>query len=189
MAQLTQLLAEAAYRNAYAESTSAGARSALRSWKRFCSAVDAPYYVQNADGSPWDEAQCASILAAYVSYEIAVRGLSPDTVSKVCHISRFMSMDIRNPHFANARQKNLHFQHTLRGLNRIYYTIHPKSESRKLAITPDFVDQMDNALPTVTTFQEAILRQVWRLAYRMGIFFLRRRSEFIPSSRSNGASW
>ena len=98
-------------------------------------------------------------------------------------------MEVRNPHFAAARQKNLRFQQILRGLNRVYYSIHPKTESRKLAITPDYIDQMDNALPAVTTFQDAILRQVWRLAYRMGIFFLMRRSEYLPSSRSNGASW
>jgi len=191
LAQLTQLLAEAAYSNAFAESTYAGSQSALRSWRRFCEALEVPYYGMNTDGSFWDEAQCACILAAYVSYEIVVRGLSPDSISKVylCYITRFMSVEIGNPHFKAARTNSLRFQLILRGLKRVYFSIHPKNESRKLAITPDFIDQMDLALPQVSTFSEAILRRIWRLAFRMGIFFLMRRSEYLPSKRSNGASW
>lgn len=99
-------------------------------------------------------------------------------------------MELRglNPHFPEAR-RHRRLQLTFRGLKRVFHHIHPQSQSRRLAVTLSMVDHMEAALGPVQCQSAQVIRMIDDLAIRMGIYFLMRKSEYLPTGQSRGAKW
>jgi hypothetical protein len=130
------------------------------------------------------------ILSAYACFEVVVRGNNPDSISKsyLGAIGNHVDLNSLNPNFQLARTDK-RFSLTMKGLKRVYRDIHPEIESRKMAVTLNMLDYIDDALGSPTDVCSTIIRFVETLALRMGIYFLMRRSEYLPGRSTRGVQW
>jgi hypothetical protein len=74
-----------------------------------------------------------------------------------------------------------------RGYKKIFSKMHPKSESRKMAFTLELVNFVEDAMRDFNRDHPDLWRvRAQEVALRVGIWFLLRKSEFLPSSRGSG---
>ena len=139
---------------------------------------------------PWSTATTVRVLSAYVCHGVLIKGQSPDTFSKsyLSHLANYIDLRGLNSNFPAARHHR-RLQLTFRGLRRVFHHVHPQSQSRRLAVTLPMIDHMDAALGPVQSPTDRVVRMVDDLALRLGIYFLMRKSEFLPTAKSRGAQW
>ena len=74
-----------------------------------------------------------------------------------------------------------------RGYKKIFSKMHPRSESRKMAFTLELVGFVGEAMREYNRDHPDIWRvRAQSIALRVGIWFLLRKSEFLPSSLGGG---
>ena len=128
------------------------------------------------------------MIVRYVSYECGVRQVSPDSISRVYlgAIANRLSLVVHTSNF-RAAIKSERVKFVLRGFTRIYNSENPKSLRSKTPFTLSMVNQAMAYLRSKPGFN-VWRRERMRVALRVGIYFLLRRSEFLgdPESRQPG---
>jgi hypothetical protein len=98
-------------------------------------------------------------------------------------------MGIKNQ-FAAALQSPT-FKLVVRGVQRMYAENNPGGLVKKLAFTLELVKHLNDALPSISAsanvWKEGLRRRALVVGMELGIYFLLRRSEFLPCRTSGGA--
>jgi hypothetical protein len=133
-----------------------------------------------------------NIIVMYLSFEIGVRGMSPHSIKRTYlgGISNyFIEIGVRN-HFDRARSSKL-VKYVLRGYIRIYSQMHPASGMKKVAFTIELTTHTRAAMERYGLFRgNPLKKDAIMFALELGIYFLLRKSEYLPTSRTNkGRQW
>ena len=139
-----------------------------------------------------DEGLMESSVVRYLSFEIGIRGLKPCSIKQVYlgGISNyFVELGIKNAYDRAVASKLVKF--VLRGYDRIYAAIHPESGNKKVAFTIELSTHILEALKSFGCHQhDQWKREAILFAIELGIYFLLRKSEYLPTSSSNfGRQW
>ena len=109
--------------------------------------------------------------------------------SYLAHIRHTFELSGVKNHFATALLSPT-FKLVVRGVQRIYADNNPGSLVKKLAFTLELVKYLDEALPrivySVDSWKESLRRRALVVGMELGIYFLLRRSEFLPCRTSGG---
>ena len=163
----------------------------MNSWVRFCHAVGADPSGLNSAGEHISKAEATELLCSYVAHEILVRGNSPQTLDRsyIGHIDYHFQITYNDPFIAEARRSKC-FQATFAGFTRVFHVISPMSASKKLAVGLPFIFGMRDpkVLPPPVSDFDTLVRQAQLLALSIGVFFLLRKSEFLPGNYPSGCS-
>jgi hypothetical protein len=131
-----------------------------------------------------DEVEEAVI--SYVCFEIFVRGLTPQSVcgSYLAGIKNSFILSGARNKFKEALGLDT-VRLTIKGATKIYHRAHPKSGTKKLAFTLELVKYCGAALGPVSgskveQFWGQLKRDAVTIGMELGIWFLLRRSEFLP---------
>jgi hypothetical protein len=129
-----------------------------------------------------------NILLRYIGFEIAVRKMHPNSIKQnyIAAISnQFVLGGIENSFEIASKQKIIKI--ILEGYTRIHYKANPKSGSRKIAFTIELIKYLREAVQK-WKLEEIIIVSI-ETALKIGIYFLLRKSEFVPSQGKKGISW
>ena len=123
------------------------------------------------------------LVIGFVSFEVVIRGMSPPPIQKVYLGSvngYFGSLRIRNGF--DGAIKSFYVKYVLRGFLKIHSDLHPRGEAKKLAFTIELVQYVDAALVGSRMERKTNPLFVYgvKLAMKFGIYFLMRKSEFLP---------
>ena len=168
---------------AFSSNTTASQKSALNSWKRFCNQFSIDWKL------PYSSKETQSILVAYLGFEIGLRGMNPNSIktSYLSSISNsFVLHDVEN--FFDVAHKSKLVKMVMDGYLRIYHKMNPISGQKKLAFTIELVKYFKELIGDKLCIENLAIE----LAMKFGIFFLLRKSEFLPQSRkkkSRGLKW
>jgi hypothetical protein len=185
--------ADIALNAAFADSTRGAAKSALKSWRYYCNVVGINPTCSSFSGPdliPWPLASLQNFFASYICYEVVVRHMHPDSISKnyLGKVVNYLELNGFNPNAAAARSSR-QIKLIFKGLKKAYHLIHPAIEGRKIAFTLNMVEQFDHIWQQLG-ISCPLQRCASKLAAKLGIYFIMRRSEFLPNSSSNrGAQW
>jgi hypothetical protein len=132
------------------------------------------------------------IICKYICYEVLLREVSPKTVIKnyIGSVQRdFVIKRIHNNYGVAATSRFVGMVKS--GIMRIWSHLHPQSGGRKIAFTLNMASHIPQALERPVTSCQQETRFVEILAVRVGICFLLRKSEFLPSGSplSTGMLW
>ncbi len=131
---------------------------------------------------PYSTMETVYLIMTFASFE-AFRGISPRSTFTVYlpAIKNFYLRNNINNNFGfamNSPQVNF----VKRGYLKIYHKMHPVGASRKMAFTIDLVNYVSEAFREVDKkFQDVWFIKARELALRTGIYFLLRKSEFLPN--------
>jgi hypothetical protein len=155
----------------------------MKAWSRFCA-----YLKVDVMCTDYTVDQMVSFCSAFIAFEIGVRGLSPWSIKQtyLSAISNgFILRGIKN-NFDLAR-RNPTIKFLLRGYIRIFSVMHPADGMKKMAFTIELVKFLEPALVKSDHERrlDPLFMKVASLALNFGIYFLLRKSEFLPG-RSAG---
>jgi hypothetical protein len=160
-----------------AVNTKASQSSAVTAWRRFCGYAGADPLCRGVSSEKLED-----IVVAYLAFEIGVRGLSPASMKKVylsAIASHFVGCKIRNG-FSDAIKSDL-VKYVLRGYLKIYSLMHPAGEAKKLAFTIELIKYLRVVLTADQLKKHGgLFARGLDLALKFGIYFLLRKSEFLP---------
>ena len=179
-----------ALQHAFAESTNASQKSAVKAWQSFCFTCN---FGWSLIGLNLDEV--TNILLSYISFEIGLREMKPSSIegSYLSHINNYFTTSRIKNEFWAASKSNI-VRLILRGYERIYYAMYPINGSRKFAFTIELVNHLSAAVAKYKPGWLLIkdLVDMLQLAMVFGIYFLLRKSEFLPCQHErspNGIAW
>ena len=155
----------------------------MNAWRRYCEVMGINWLCQG-----YLVRELAQIITSFISFEIGVRGMSANSIKKVyigAINSNFGSHLIEN-HFDLA-SKSIYVRYVMRGFLKIHCLLHPKGEAKKLAFTVELVQYVDAAVvgKKLKRKEDAIFMRAVKLAMKFGIYFLMKKSEYLPG-RSSG---
>ena len=184
---LSQLVAgfhDDAMQHSIETSTRAARRSAVTAWKRYCELMNLDWLCKD-----YLVRELSQIITSFISFEIGVRGMNPNSIKKVyigAINSYFGSQLIEN--YFDMASKSFFVKYIMRGFLKIHHLSHPKGEAKKLAFTVELIQYVDAAVvgKKVKGKDNAIFMRAIKLAMKFGIYFLMRKSEFMPG-RSSGS--
>ena len=150
----------------------------MTAWIRFCDAAK----ITNL-GSNFQLSEMTNLCVAFIAFEVGIRGMSPWSIKRtyLSAISNgFMLRGITN-NFESARKAPI-VNFILRGYIKIYSQMHPAGEVKKLAFTIELVKYTDITLQLSSTikYRSRMFIKAVKLAMTFGIYFLLRKSEFLP---------
>lgn len=160
-----------------AVNTKASQASAVVAWRRYCECAGVDPLCRGMSCEGLEDA-----VVAYLAFEIGLRGLSPVSMKRVylsAIASHFVGSRVRNG-FSEAIRSDL-VKYVLRGYLKIYSLMHPAGEAKKLAFTIELVKYLGVVLSAEQRNKLGGLF-AWGLglALKFGIYFLLRKSEFLP---------
>ena len=137
--------------------------------------------------------QVISVLLSYIGFEVGIRQMSPGSIkqSYLNHTQNHFTMNRIDNLFAAAHSSSI-VRLTLSGYLRIHHLMHPVSGARKFAFTIELVGYLEQALKA---YKPQWIGLPWvmeslSLAMEFGIYFLLRKSEYLPfGSSSGGLKW
>ena len=90
----------------------------------------------------------------------------------------------------DAASKSFYVRYVLRGFLKIYYELHPLGEAKKLAFTIELVQYTEAALASSAGKRQgdAMFVRAVKLAMKFGIYFLMRKSEYLPGRALGSAA-
>jgi len=135
---------------------------------------------------PYPVIETIYLVLAFAAFE-ALRGISPVSTFTVYlpAIKNFFTRNFVINNFSAAIASN-QVKFARRGYSKIYCLMHPKSESRKMAFTIELVNYVRKAFEEVDRkFPDKWFIQARELALRTGIYFLLRKSEYLPNSKGD----
>ena len=134
--------------------------------------------------------ELSQIITSFISFEVGVRGMNPNSIKKVYirAINSYFGSHLIENYFDMA-SKSFFVKYVMRGFLKIHHLIHPKGEAKKLAFTVELVQYVDAAVvgKKLKGKDNAIFMRAIKLAMKFGIYFLMRKSEFLPGRSSGGA--
>ena len=163
----------------------------MTAWIRFCNAAK----IANL-GSNFQLDEMINLCVAFIAFEVGIRGLSPWSLKRT-YLSAigngFMLRGITNNFEAARKAPIVNF--VLRGYIKIYSAMHPAGEVKKLAFTIELVKYTDITLQlsSVIKYRNRLFIRAVKLAMSFGIYFLLRKSEFLPGNSAGkfhaGLQW
>ena len=160
-----------------AVNTRAAQSSAVAAWFRFCEYAKVDPRCRGIGCAEMED-----IIVRYLAFEIGLRGMSPRSMKSVylaAVASYFVGEGVRNE-FAMA-QRSAVVKYVLRGYLKIYSLMHPAGEAKKLAFTVELVKYLKSVLtPEQLGRRGGLFAWALGLALKFGIYFLLRKSEFLP---------
>lgn len=168
-----------------ARSTQASRDSAVIAWNRFCEIAAIDIFCRY-EKEPYSVSETIYVVMAFASFE-SIRGISPQSTfgAYLPSIKNFfISSNVHN-NFGIAIKSD-QVGYVKRGYQKIYHKIHPISESRKMAFTLDLVNYVSAAMrdSDIKNLDEWAIR-AREVALRTGIYFLLRKSEFLPNNQGS----
>ena len=135
--------------------------------------------------------EVVDIVIRYIGFEIGIRKMNPNSI-KSCYLgaitNAFVLKNIEN-WFELACKKKL-VKLVMEGYLRIYHQVNPLSGQRKLAFTLELVKYLRIA---VSQKRQLVMNDIklkaLDLALKIGIYFLLRKSEYLPGNKTNGLKW
>ena len=171
--------------NSIAVNTRATQASAVVAWKRFCEIFNINYLISYKSIE-----ETENIVLSFIGFEIGLRGMNPRSIKDtyLSSINRdFVEKRISN-YFDLAIHSNI-VRYVLRGYIRIYHLMNPLSSLKKLAFTIELVNHLEPALTVYKPeWNHGLKRRALILALKFGIYFLLRKSEFLPASNNSRGS-
>lgn len=130
------------------------------------------------------------ITISYIGFEVGLRGLSPKSIKQVYlgAISSWFVVNRVTNFFALASKQKL-VKLVLEGFIKMYARKHPEAGHRKLAFTLELVKYLKPALISAKIQWNGHTVMAIELALKFGIYFLLRKSEFLPCGDQLGISW
>jgi hypothetical protein len=170
------------------QSTLSSQRSAVKSWTRFmdCMGLGDPLMI----GLQLQVVE--SIVMRYLSFEIGLRGMNPRSINKTYLggiASHFVRIDARNLFQDAVASKTV--KYVKRGYEKIHALMHPAGGSKKIAFTLELTHHVNDALDKCRSHMGKVFkRKAILLAITLGIYFLLRKSEYLPvSAKNKGRKW
>ena len=164
-------------------STRATRQSAVTAWKRYCELTKIDWLCRD-----YLVRELAQIIASFISFEIGVRGMSASSIKKVYlgAINSYFGSNLIENYFDLA-SKSFYVKYVMRGFLKIHHMLHPEGEAKKLAFTVELVQYVDAAVlgNKLKRKEDATFMRAVKLAMKFGIYFLMRKSEYLPG-RSSG---
>ena len=161
-----------------ADNTKSTQGSAMKAWARYCGLF-------NVDDTcmKYTNEELESYIAAFIGFEIGLRGLSPLSIKRVylpAITSEFVGRGIKNNFGIVTRSAFI--KYLMRGYMKIEAKIHPAGEAKKLAFTMELVKYLGPSLDgsNCKRKDDPIFRRAIRMALMFGIYFLLRKSEYLP---------
>ena len=158
--------------------TRATQSSAVNAWKRFCGLMNIHYNIIQLSSVDTE-----NIVLSFVGFEIGVRGMTPRSIrdTYLSAINREFVENRINNHFDSAIHSAF-IKFILRGYMRIYHRMNPIASLKKLAFTIELVNYLEPALKLYKPeWNIGLKRRALILALKFGIYFLLRKSEYMPS--------
>ena len=160
----------------------------MRAWKNFCQLVNVDWKLIGLSFS-----QVISVLLSYIGFEVGIRQMSPSSIkqSYLNHTQNHFTLNRIDNQFAAAHSAHI-IKLTLKGYERIHHAMYPIAGARKFAFTIELVGYLEQAL---IAYKPLWIGQPWvieslSLAMEFGIYFLLRKSEYLPNgSISGGLQW
>ena len=161
----------------------------MNSWMRFCKAYGIDYWLP-ARVYGYDET--VEVVLAYIGFEVGIRKMNPTSIKTVylgAIANHFVMNRIKNQFQSSYKDRIVKLM--LEGLLKLHYRINPKAENRKLAFTLELVKYLRQAVRVAGKILSKEVLRALELALKFGIYFLLRKSEYLPCSngRSRGISW
>jgi hypothetical protein len=126
------------------------------------------------------------LIIQYISFEI-LRGMNPNSIKKEylgAIGSCFLQMRVIN-HF-HAASTSLYVRFVLRGYLKIHAIAHPLHGQKKLAFTIELTTYVEAAMDQFRLhMHDELKREAIMLAMVLGIYFMLRKSEFLPMDAKN----
>ena len=189
LSELVKSVNNSAISEAFSRNTKASQNSALNSWVRFCEYFNVDWMVP-VEQLSMKETQ--NILISYLGFEIGLRGMNPNSI-KTAYLGSISNSFVLNgiENYFDIAHKSKLVKLTLAGYLRIYHRINPLSGERKLAFTLELVKCFSQLIKSDLSFKNLAID----LAMKFGIFFLLRKSEYLPHGKgerlkhSKGLKW
>ena len=127
--------------------------------------------------------EAENLILGFIGFEIGLRGMHPRSIKDtyLSSINRYFVENRIPNQFNNALQSGI-IKFTLRGYSRIYYQMNPLAGLKKLAFTIELVSYLQPALSQYKPeWNIGMKRRAFSLALKFGIYFLLRKSEYLPS--------
>ena len=136
-------------------------------------------------------ARTEDMVIRYLGFEIGLRGMVPESIFKgyLGGIkSYFVENKVKNYFTAVVGSEYLRF--IKRGYRKIHAITHPEGEAKKIAFTMEMCNHVAPALDRLGLYKDPLKREAILLAISLGIFYLLRKSEYLPTSKSRrGRKW
>ena len=176
-----------AIEHAFATSTTAAQKSSLKAWKRFCKMWNVTWELRDLSFE-----DTVAIVLAFIGFEVGVREMNPKSIKGVylgAIANIFVMQGIKNQ-FGEA-VKSAIVKISLRGYIRIYHLMNPVAGEKKFAFTIELVKYLGAALRKFKPQWNCIeLERPLTIALEFGIYFLLRKSEYLPcGTNSGGIKW
>jgi hypothetical protein len=132
-----------------------------------------------------------TVACQYMCEEVLVRGLNPLSVKTVYipHIKNVFTIERVVNKFAEALSSQV-VKLTWKGIERIDSKRNPRGGVKKIAFTLDLVKYLDAALGNIAQsaneWKENMRRRALVVGLEMGIYFLLRKSEYLPCTTADG---
>ena len=161
-----------------AANTTATQSSAMKAWVRFCEITGV-----RADCGGYSLEETEGHVVAFIGFEVGLRGMSPSSIKRTylaAIASGFVKARVRNEFRAACKSEWVRF--LLRGYINIYARMHPASETKKLAFTIELVKFAKVAMKSSghRRREERLFLKAVTVAMTFGIYFLLRKSEYLP---------
>jgi hypothetical protein len=136
-------------------------------------------------------ARTEDMVIRYLGFEIGLRGMVPESIFK-SYLggikSYFVENKVRNYFAAVTGSEYLRF--IRRGYRKIHAITHPEGEAKKIAFTMEMCNHVGPALDRLGLYRDPLKREAILLAISLGIYYLLRKSEYLPTSKSRrGRKW
>lgn len=147
--------------------------------------------------APWilngmDENETTSIVLAFIGFEVGVRKMNPKSTKRVylSAINNYFIMNKIQNFFSQAVKSSI-VNISLKGYIRIFHMMNPESGAKKFAFTIELVKYLEQAVMKYKPkWIFATIGKPLSLAMEFGIYFLLRKSEFLPcKNQSDGIQW
>jgi len=185
LAQLLASMHNAAVDSSLERSTKSTGDSSVRAWSRFCDNGGANIFCMRGD-DPYPLVETIYLILAFAAFE-ATRGIAPQSTFTVYlpAVKNFFTRSFVFNNFSEALSSN-QVKFARRGYTKIYCLMHPKSESRKMAFTIELVNFVHKAFKEIDMkFADKWFIAARDLALRTGIYFLLRKSEYLPNRKGD----
>ena len=185
----TQLCLRSAIGSAVEQSTSNCKITAQRAWERFCIDLKLNPSFLDPSNQTLADIPAEDFLAGFIAYEM-YRGMNPESIRKAYLpgiAANFDSNRINN----NFRKtiSSPWVKNVVKGFAKIYFKRpgNSKGDNRRMAFTGEFIPHIIDAMDTLFGKNRCSvdMKNMELLAVRIGIWFVLRKSEYLPNGKSN----
>ena len=161
----------------------------MRAWDRFCTDLKLNPSFLDPSNQLLADIPAEDFLAGFIAYEM-YRGMNPESIRKAYLPGIAANFDSNR--ISNNFRKTISsswIKNVVKGFAKIYFKKpgNSKADNRRMAFTGEFIpyiiDAMDSAFGKDRCTVD--MKNMELLAVRVGIWFVLRKSEYLPNGKSN----